>query len=301
VNCARGGIIDEQALLDAVEAGTIAGAAIDVFTKEPPAPDNPALQSDRIIVTPHLGASTEEAQVNVAVDIAEQIVSVLNGGQARYAVNLPLVAPEALRELTPFMGVTVALGELAIQMVEGQLGTVTVEYSGDIAAFDTSILTGSLIKGLIEPISDVPINLVNARSAAEQRGLTIVEKKGTPSEAYNSLITVRMQTSAGEFSAAGTVFSNRAHIVSIEGYRVDIVPEGNYWLLSKNLDKPGMVGMIGTLLGKSDININTMQTGRERPRGEVLMVLGVDEPIPDAVVEEIKAIGDIHTAKLVKL
>ncbi len=301
INCARGGIIDEAALAEAVEQGVIAGAALDVFTREPIAPDNPLLRSEKIILTPHLGASTEEAQVNVAVDIAQQIVEVLAGGQARYAVNLPLIAPDALRELTPFMPVAVALGQLGIQLVQGQPGTIRVDYAGDIAAWDTSLLTRYLIKGIIETISDTPVNVVNARTAAAERGLHIVEQKTDTSATYQSLVTVAIETTGGAVTVAGTVIDREPHIVAIDGYRVNVVPNDAYWLLSRNLDRPGMIGAIGTLLGEHDINVNTMQTGRERPRGEVLMLLGVDEPIPDAVLDQIRSMPDIHSAQLVRL
>ncbi len=300
VNCARGGIVDENALYDAIESGRLAGAAVDVFTKEP-AVGNILTTSDKIIVTPHLGASTAEAQVNVAVDVAEEILAVLRGEQARHAVNVAIVPPEALKELTPFIGVAVALGELGIQAVDGNLQKIRIEYAGDIAEHETSPLTASLIKGLLGSISEVPINLVNAKTMADERQLEIIEESGAASEAYNSLITVTVEGSEGSFAASGTVMQGTARIVSIDGYSVDITPNGSYWMLSRNRDQPGMIGIIGTVLGKADININTMQVGRVQPRGNVLMVLGLDEPIGDDEMEQILAIDGIFTAKVVKL
>lgn len=300
INCARGGVVDEQALYEAVESGRLAGAAVDVFSQEP-ATDNILLKSDRIVVTPHLGASTAEAQVNVAIDVAEEIMAVLRGASTRYAVNLPLIAPEALTMLTPHMRLATFLGSLATQLAEGQLSAITVEYSGEIAQYDTRPLTAAIIKGLLEPISDQPINLVNASFIARSRGLRITEQKGMESENYSNLITLRVYTSAGTTTAAGTTMRSEPHIVLVNGYWVDVPISEGHWLFSDHLDRPGLIGAVGTLLGKADINISCMYVGRLKPRGKALMILGLDEPIPEEQRQQILAIPDIYTARAVKL
>ncbi|TAK32821.1 MAG: phosphoglycerate dehydrogenase [Chloroflexota bacterium] len=300
VNTSRGDIIEEHALYAAVEEGQIAGAAIDVFVEEP-ATNSILLKSNKIVVTPHLGGSTKEAQVSVAVDVADQILAVLDGKPARYAVNLPMIPPESLSFLTPYMLLGEKLGELATQLTDGQLDTTTIICSGDIAQHDTTPLTAAVIKGLLRPVSEEQVNLVNARLIARNRGLNIIEQKGSVGEvSHGSLIAVNVSTSAGLTSVAGTMVRGEPHIVQVDGYWVDLVPSG-YTLLSHHRDRPGIIGAVGVLLGSHDINISSMQVGRMQKRGPALMVLGLDEHIDEEVLAQIRAIPDIHTAKVVSL
>lgn len=300
INCARGGIIDEQALFEFLEEGRLAGAAVDVFSKEP-AIGNILLRSSKVVATPHLGASTKEAQVSVAVDVAGQVLAVLRGQPARYAVNVPLIPPDTLSIIGPYMTLAERLGRLATQLAEGQLEAIGITYQGDIAQHDVTPLKASTIKGLLDPISEERVNLVNANIVAKSRGLRIIEQKGTTSENYSNLITVEVTTSKGTTTVSGTVLRGAPHIVQIDGYWVDLVPTDGHLLVSQHLDRPGMIGSVGTLLGNADINISFMQVGRLTQRGKALMVLGLDEAIPDDQLTKILAIPDVYTAKVVQL
>ena len=302
INVARGGIVDEEALYDAVEAGHLAGAAVDVFAVEP-AHDSILARSPKIIVTPHLGASTSEAQVTVAIDIAEQILAFVGGRPLKYVVNAPLIAPEALSFLQPYLGLVEKLGSLATQLSEGQLQSAAIEFNGEIAEYDTRPLRAALIKGLLAPISEEPVNLVNAHLVARSRGLGIVEQKdaGASTENYTNLVAVKLTTSAGQTTVGGTVMRGEPHLVLVDGYWVDIAPAEGYFLLSSHRDQPGMIGKVGTILGDCDINISSMQVGRLKPRGRAMMIVGLDEPIPAPVLDRIRSIPNLSSAKLVRL
>ncbi|GIW06453.1 MAG: phosphoglycerate dehydrogenase [Dehalococcoidia bacterium] len=300
INVARGGIIDEEALYRAVEEGRIAGAAIDVFSQEPTT-DNILIKSDKIIVTPHLGASTEEAQVQVAVDVAEQIVEILNGRPARYAVNLPLVPAETMKALQPYLPLAEALGAMAAQLAHGQVSGVTVTYRGEVAEHDTALLKAAVIKGLFHASSEDQINLVNATFVARERGLRLTEEKSTNSENYTSLIRVAIDRQGEKTVVAGTVLRGEPRVVQINDYdEMDIAPVGTL-LLCHNTDRPGVIGRVGTLLGQRDINIAFMSVARDHPRGRALMIVGVDEPISDAVLNEVRALDGIDDAVVVSL
>jgi D-3-phosphoglycerate dehydrogenase len=300
INCARGGIVDETALLQALQEGRIAGAALDVFAKEPPG-EHPLLQLDNVVATPHLGASTQEAQVSVALEVAEQVIAVLDGRPAPYAVNAPIVLPETLAVLEPYLRLCETLGQLATQLAEGQLESVEVTYSGEIAEYDTAALQATVIRGLLAPISEERVNIVNAPMIARRRGLKVAERKTTVAENYTNLVTVTLRTDRGERAVTGTVMNGEPHIVRIDGYWVDLVPRGDFVLLSRHIDRPGIIGKVGTLLGEADINISSMQVGRLRPRGQALMALTVDEPIPPEVLERIRAVADIEQVRVVRL
>jgi D-3-phosphoglycerate dehydrogenase len=300
INCARGGLIDEEALLKAIEAGKVAGAAIDVFVKEP-VTDSVLFQSDKIIVTPHLGASTSEAQASVALEVAEQVMAVLKGQPAKYAVNAPQIPAEILAVLAPFLQVASTLGSLARQLMEGQMNRIQIKYSGEIANYDTSAIKASSIGGLLEGISEERVNLVNATIIAAQRGIKIIEQKETTCENYASLITLEVVTNAGTTTVAGTVLRGETHIVRVNDFWPDITPTAGYFLFSDHRDRPGLIGAVGTITGKADINISSMQLVRLQPRGQALMILALDEPLPEEQIQEILALTDVYTAKVVKL
>ncbi|MFN8533677.1 MAG: phosphoglycerate dehydrogenase [Dehalococcoidia bacterium] len=300
INVARGGIVDEQALYEAVESGRIAGAAIDVFSQEPTT-DNIVIKSDKIIVTPHLGASTEEAQVQVAVDVADQITELLRGRPARYAVNLPLIPPETMQALQPYLPLTQALGSMAAQLANGQVSGVTVRYFGEVAEHDTGLLKASLIKGLFHASSEDQINLVNASLVARERGLRLTEQKTTETQNYTSLVQVEIDRQGTKTTVAGTVLRGEPRVIQINDYQqLDIAPEGKL-LLCHNTDQPGVIGRIGTLLGERDINIAFMSVARDHPRGRALMIVGVDEPIGDEVLSEVRGTIGIDDAVVVSL
>ncbi len=300
INTARGGIIDEEALYEAIEEGRVAGAALDVFSKEP-ATDNILLKSDRVIVTPHLGASTEEAQTTVAVDVAEQVLAVLGGRPARYAVNVPLMAPETAKVLTPFLSGASNVGHLCAQLADGHTNTIVIKYEGEIAEHDTAPLKAAVLGGLLESVTEERVTLVNASVIAQNRGLKVVEQKTVKCENYANLISVEVTTDVGTTTVAGTLMRGEPHIVRVDSYWIDIVPTGGYWLFSDHLDRPGLIGEVGMVAGRSDINISSMQVGRLEPRGRALMVLSVDKEVNKDVRQQLLAIPDVYTVKVVKL
>ncbi len=328
INCARGGLIDEEALLNALNENRLAGAALDVFSQEP-VRDNETLKRllahERVIATPHLGASTEEAQVGVATDVAEQIVSVLNGGFPRAAVNAPLILPETLKVLQPYMRLVEQMGKLYTQLQPGPLHKIELACSGEIASYDLRPLQAALIKGLLESVSDAHVNMINAQVLAKQWGLEIVEQKSPVSTEFANLVTLRLLSANGHASSfagkpgsgdeqvellSGTVMHGEPRVVCVGRYWTEFVPEG-YILFCRNPDQPGMIGRVGTVLGKANVNIRHMDVGpivrTPRPRtGQhshetALMIISVDDPIPDWALEEIGASGDIFGLTLVKL
>ena len=300
INCARGGIIDEQALFEAVEKGKVAAAAIDVFAEEP-VTESVLFQSDRIIVTPHLAASTAEAQTTVALDVAEQIGAALRGQPPRYAVNVPFIPPETVAVVGPFLGVSQHIGRLLTQLAKGQMSAISIKYEGEIANHDTAVLKAAIIGGLLETISEERVTLVNAHLIAQRRGLKITEHKDPICENYGNLVTVEVRTSIGQTTVAGTVMRGEPHIVRMDDYWIDVVPSGGYFLFSDHRDRPGLIGTVGIILGQADINISSMQVSRLEPRGQALMVLGLDEPVGEEQREQLLAIPDIYTIKMVKL
>ncbi len=302
INVARGGIIDETALADAVRSGKVAGAAVDVFTSEPPPPDNPLLGDPRIITTPHLGASTAEAQERVAIDVAEQIVDVLQGRPARYAVNAPLLAPETLQVVAPYMGMAEQIGMVATQLVTGKLESIEVEYYGEITEHDTTPLRAAIVRGLLRPISEENVNIVNAHLIAASRGWDIREVTRASHEVFMNLVSVRVKTSEDEVTVAGTVERGQPRIVMINGLDIDLAPErGMCIIVCGNEDRPGMIGRVGTLLGEFDINIQSMQVGRRTRRGRALMFIAVDEEPTADQLRQVEAIDGIYNVRMVRL
>ncbi len=300
INVARGGIIDEVALADAVRAGKVAGAAVDVFSTEPPG-ENPLLGDPRIIITPHLGASTAEAQERVALDVAEQLVDILSGRPARYAVNAPMIAPETLKVVGPYMAVAETLGSVATQLVTGQLTSIEFDYYGDIAEHDVTPLRASVIRGLLRPISEENVNIVNASLIAQSRGWRIDERLQASHDVYLNLLHVKVGTTEAEVTVAGTVQHGQPHIVILNGLDVDLVPEpGAYLLVCDNEDRPGMIGRVGTLLGQFDINIRSMQVGRRERRTRALMLIAVDEAPTEDERQQIEDIDGIYNVRLVR-
>ena len=301
LNAARGELVDEAALFRAVEEGRIAGAALDVFSQEPLPKDNPLLKNSKIIVTPHLGASTEEAQAEVAKEVAEQVISVLQGQSARYTVNAPFVLPESQAILAPYIEAASYVGKLASQLSDGQLRSINLRYEGEIAGYDTNILKAACLMGILGPISEERVNLVNANLIASQRELRITEQKGPATEQYGSLVTVEMETSSGKTAVSGAYIRGETHIVKVDGYWIDIVATGGYMMFTDHQDQPGMIGAVGTITGKHDINIGFMEVGRLEPRGRATMILGLDDPMPELVLNEIRALSNVYQVKVVQL
>jgi D-3-phosphoglycerate dehydrogenase / 2-oxoglutarate reductase len=303
VNCARGGLVDQTALLEALDSGRLAGAGVDVFEQEPVASDDPIAHHPRVVATPHLGASTVEAQANVAAQIAQEVLEVLAGRPAQFAVNAPSFRAEEAEALQPYLGLVTMLGKLATQLADGHLRSAEIAYRGEIANNNVSVLTAAAVQGLLEPISATPVNLVNAQLLAQQRGLEIVDTRSTTPGQYTSMVRVTVHTTsgAGATSVAGVISDGRANVVQIDDYELHLPPTPGYLLVTQHSDRPGMIGMVGTLLGEADINISSMQVGRRTPRGEALMILSVDEPIPSPVVERIRQAVNIASIKVIKL
>lgn len=300
INVARGGIVDEAAVAKAVEDGKVAGIAFDVYSTEPPEADNPLLKLDKAITTPHLGASTEEAQVNVAVDVAEQIVDVLNGKPARSAVNMPALSAEVLSAVGPFMTLGERMGAMAAQLADGAVNAVEISYCGDLAGMETGPVTRSVLRGLLQPILTESVNLVNAPIIAESRGIRLTESKSAAPEDYANLLVAKVKTDKGEKLIEGTLFGGKeARIARIDGYQIDIVPEGAM-VVTTHIDKPGIIGRVGTLLGNHGINIAGMHVGRAGIGKQAVMVLNVDNPVSDAVMKEIRDLDGIESAKVVQ-
>lgn len=300
INCARGGLIDEEALFQAVGEGRVAGAAIDVFSQEP-AIDNILLKSDKIIVTPHLGASTTEAQTGVAIDVIEQIAAVLKGESARYAVNAPLIPPETISILAPFLEVASLEGRLIAQMVEGQMSAIKIRYEGEIANYTTDALKAAIIKSLLESTTEERINLVNAGIIAQSRGIRVTENKETSCENYTSLITTEVVTDAGSITIGGTAMRGESHIVRINKYWLDLRPGSGYLLFCDHQDRPGLIGQVGTITGSANVNVSSMHLSRLKPRGQALMILEMDEPLNEEHRQQIMNLPDVYTATVVKI
>jgi D-3-phosphoglycerate dehydrogenase len=301
VNCARGGLVDESALLEALDANRLAGAGIDVYPLEPVAPDDPLPKHPRVVATPHLGASTIEAQAQVAAQIAAEVLAVLDGRPTQFAVNAPSLRPEDAEFLEPYLSLVRMLGKLAMQLADGGVRSAEISYRGEIADRNVTVLTAAAVQGLLEPISDLPVNLVNARLFAQQRGLEIVETKSSTPAHYTSLVRTIVHTRDGSTSVAGVISDGRPNVVQIDEYELHLPPTPGYLLMTRHADRPGIIGLVGTLLGEADINISSMQVGRRTPRGHALMLLSVDEPVPPDVVDRIRHVANMEAIKVIKL
>jgi D-3-phosphoglycerate dehydrogenase / 2-oxoglutarate reductase len=301
INCARGGLIDEKALVQAIHDKHIAGAAIDVFEKEP-CTESILFSESNIIVTPHLGASTAEAQVLAARDVAEQIADMFKGMPARAAINVPYVSSEAMEALKPYVSLAGPLCKLAFKLAEGQTKTIRIKYDGDIANYNTNTLKAAIVGGLLSGNSEERVNIVNLNLIATKRGLTIVEEKEATCVNYASLLTIEIDTTTGSYTVAGTIINGETHIVRINDYWLDIVPApGSYFLFSDHRDRPGFIGAVGKITGDANVNISSMHLGRLQARGKALLVLSLDEPLPAKAQQQILAIPDVFTVKLAAL
>ncbi len=301
INCARGGIVNEKDLYDAIKEGIVAGAALDVFEKEPPEKDNPLLGLEEVILTPHLGASTHEAQENVAIAIAEQISDYLLNGTIRNAVNVPSIPAEILSSLGPYIKLGEKLGSFQGQILGGGIEEITIEYSGDVVNYDIAPVTIACIKGLLDQVMDQYVNFVNAPFVAKERGIKVVEIKSSRSIDFASSITIKVRTEEGENLIEGALFGkNDPRIVRLDRFLLDAVPEG-YLLVLHNEDKPGVIGNVGTLLGANNINIARLHLGRESVGGEAVSLWNIDTPPSKEIIEKLLKLPNIISARVVKL
>ncbi len=299
INCARGGIMDEAALHDAIIEGKVAAAALDVFETEPPPADFPLRSLPNVILTPHLGASTEEAQANVSVAICEQILEYLLYGTIMNAVNAPSVSREALVQLKPYLTLAEALGGFQAQFTEGAISAVSVGYIGEVAKLDTKPLTHSILKGLLSPVMRDEVNYVNAPAVAAQRGITVSEEKIAAVEDFTTLIRLNVRAGMEENTVVGTIFGKyEPRIVQINKFRLEAIPEG-HMLFIYNTDRPGVIGAIGTTIGSHDINIARMTVGQEKERGQNIILLTTDTPLTPECLQQVQDLP--HVAMAIQL
>lgn len=301
VNCARGGVINETDLAEALANGHVAGAAFDVFVQEPPPPDHPLLKLDNFISTPHIGAATKEAQENVALAVADQMVDYLAKGVIRYAANLPSIPPEDAGRVAPYQQLAEVMGGILSQITHEPISKISVEFSGEAATLPTSIVTISAIKGVLSPILAARVNEVNAPILAKERGLEVVESRSSQQGDYVGLLTLRATTAHGTHQIAGSIFQKKDfRIVSLDNLPVEVVPDPIMLFLT-NQDQPGVVGLVGSLLGSHGINIARMQFGRDFPGGKAISLIGLDTEPSQAVLDEIRKNSKIIALKLLRL
>ena len=302
VNCARGGIVNEADLLAALDAGHVSGAAIDVWTEEPPV--SPAvkrlIQHPRVVVTPHLGANTQEAQVNVSVDVARQLVAFRDGELLEHAVNIPVADRETLAEQRPFLQLAELLGRFCQQLEPDNVEHVEVEAAGHMARWDPELVGRAVLKGLLERVTVQAVNLVNAHLVARERGLTVEVRTDPDASGYTNLVTVTTQARSGRKVIAGTVFDGVPRIVRLRDLHVEFVPEGHILVLAYE-DRPGMVGRIGSILGRHNVNIASMHVGRRTRRGRAIVVLLLDDDVPAEVLEEVGKSVEADFARVIRL
>ncbi len=301
INCARGGIVDENALYEGLKSGKVGGGALDVFEKEPVDPAHPLLTLENFICTPHLGASTHEAQENVAIAVANQIADYLVHDLARFAVNLPSVSPDLLPKLQPYIDLAEKMGSFIAQTGEGGVEEITITYSGEAADLDTAPISVAVLKGLLSPILEVQVNYVNAPSIAKERGIVVNESKRSDSGNFSSLLSLKVKAGGQERSVTGAIFNkNEPRLVQIDQMALEVIPEG-VMLYLFNEDKPGVIGSLGQLLAKNQVNISSMQLGREKSGGKAISVVGIDSEIDSAGLAEIKGLPHIIAVKQVKI
>jgi D-3-phosphoglycerate dehydrogenase len=287
INVARGGIYDEAAVAKALTDGKIAGAAFDVYEAEPPV-DSPLLTAPNTVLTPHLGASTAEAQVRVAEEACEQVIDVLAGRSARYAVNAPLLTPETARAIAPYLPLTELLGRFAAQYLRSGVKTLTIDVAGDLATHDASQLTAAALRGVLENATTERVNLINAALLAKSRGLAVNERKSSDAGTFASLVTLTVEGDNCSAVVAGTVANGEPRIVRIDENWLDLAP-APLMLITRHQDKPGTMGRIGIMLGEADVNISAMTLARTAPRQDALMLLAVDDEVPDSVASAIRS------------
>jgi D-3-phosphoglycerate dehydrogenase len=285
INVARGGVYDEAAVAQALADGKIAGAAFDVYEKEPPV-DSPLLTAPNTVLTPHLGALTAEAQVRVAEEACEQVIDVLAGRSARYAVNAPLLTPETARAIAPYLPLTETLGRFAAQYLRTGVKTLTVDVAGDLAEYDASQLTAAALRGILDNATTERVNLINAGFLAKNRGLTVNERKTSDAGTFASLVTLTVEGDACKAVVAGTVANGEPRLVRVDDNLLDMVPVP-VMVMTRHQDKPGTMGRVGLILGEAEINISAMSLARSATRQDALMLLAVDNDVPDVVTAQI--------------
>jgi D-3-phosphoglycerate dehydrogenase len=301
VNCARGGLVDERALVEALRSGHIAGAALDVFAQEPPAADSPLRTLPNVVLTPHIAASTIEAQRDVGTQIVDQVLAALRGEDFRNAVNMPVVDAGVFRLLSPYLLLAEKLGSLQMQLAEGRVKRVEVEFHGDEVADHVKPLTVALLKGMLDPITDTPVNYISAPHLAMQRGISVSETRGLPIPNYANLLSCRVLWDDGERLVSGSLLGHEfPRVVQIDSFRIDAEPEGIV-LVMESIDSPGVVGRVGTLLGSHHINIAEWRLGRVTPGGQALSFINLDSPAAPDVLDELLQLESVTRVRQIRL
>ncbi len=301
INCARGGIVNEKDLYDALSSGKLGGAALDVFEHEPTTGGNPLFSLNNFICTPHLGASTREAQENVALAVARQISDYLIKGEVRNAVNVPSVSGEALTRLGPFLTLAEKMGTFQAQLARGAVEEIEIGYYGDMSEIDTAPITVSVLKGLLSPVLREEVNFVNAPILAQERGIKVTEAKSKTAEDFTNLLTVTVRAGGEENYVAGTIFGKKEpRLVRINDFRLEAIP-GGHMLLIYNEDRPGVIGRIGITLGEAGINIARMQVGQDPGHNRNVILLTTDVPVSNEALEKLKKQDGVTTAKPMEL
>lgn len=301
INCARGGIVDEADLAEALAEGKVAGAALDVYVEEPPPPDHPLIKMEQVVTTPHLGASTDEAQLNVAIAVAEQVRDFLKDGVIRYAVNAPSVSQDILAELKPYLTLGEKLGSLQFQMLSKLPREIHIECGGSVAQYDVAPISLAVLKGALSSAMGETVNYVNAPLIARERGIKVVESRSNRPSDFASYIKVRAVATDADIEIEGAIFgANNPRIVRINNFYVEVIPDG-YILVSYNRDVPGVVGALGTLLGENGINIAGLELGREEVGGQAISFIHVDNPVPKEVLDKLRALPNVISTLVVKL
>jgi D-3-phosphoglycerate dehydrogenase / 2-oxoglutarate reductase len=300
IHCARGGIVNEKALYNALKSGKVAGAAIDVFEEEP-TKNMDLIGLDNVICTPHLGASTDEAQTNVAIAIAHQIAAYFATGEIKGAVNFPSVSADVMAAIRPYLDMAEKLGAFQAQLLTGAIQEVAIEYSGEILNHNVAPVTISLIKGLLAPILTETVNYINAPVVARERGIKVVEIKSTETKDYTSMITLTVKTSKETSQTAGAVFGkNDPRIVQVNEFSVEIAPEGNMLAVS-NEDMPGVIGKLGTTLGNNNVNIARLHLSRDAGAKKALVILNTDSPVGSDVLEKLRKLPHVISVTPIKM
>lgn len=300
INCARGGIVNEADLAEALKSGKVAGAALDVFETEPPGL-SPIFELDNVICTPHLGASTAEAQKNVAVAVAEQVINFLHTGTILNAVNVPSVGGELLAKLQPYIILADRMGCLQAQLARGAVKTVTVKYQGDFQGLDMGPVTTAALKGLLARFVKDDVNFVNAPFVAKERGIKVTESRSAEAEDFTNMVTLDIEAAESNNRVSGTIFGKREpRIVRINKFRLDVIPQGHL-LLIHNVDKPGAIGSIGTALGKHNVNIARMHVGQEKDRDRNVIFLDTSVPTPAEALKELESLPVVNSVTPLEL
>jgi D-3-phosphoglycerate dehydrogenase len=302
INCARGGLVDERALLEAIKEGKVAGAALDVFEEEPPPADHPLVMREEVIATPHLGASTTEAQEGVAYTVAEQMRDFLSTGALRGAVNVPALGTEALNQLQPYMRLAESLGRFSAQLLdEAAVREVHIEYAGEVAEMDAAPVTRTFLAGLLRDMS-ARVNVVNAFLIADERGINVTASYRRAGSEFLPALTTRVVTAGGEQRLAGTLFKQGGdgRITEINGFHIEAIPSG-HMVLMRNRDVPGVIGRVGTTLGERGVNISRFHLGRSERGGEAMAIIETDAPLSPQVLEELRSFEPVISARQIEL